>query len=117
MEALLQESNLTLATVISKCQAQEAAKKQRASLASQQSECISMLQRPREKGLQYCQHQHTQDVELQLTQLDTPNAPPMAKHATIAKKSAILPRSVKVELRDTTQHQHKPQQTHPLFDT
>ena len=36
-EALLQESNLTLATAISKRQAQEAAKKQRASLTSQQS--------------------------------------------------------------------------------
>ena len=49
MEALLQENNLTLAPAISKCQAQEATKKQRASLASQQSEHISMLQRPREQ--------------------------------------------------------------------
>ena len=49
MEALLQENNLTLAPAISKCQAQEATKKQRASLASQQSEHISILQRPREQ--------------------------------------------------------------------
>ena len=42
VEALLQESNLTLATAISKCLAQEAAKIQRASLASQQSKHIFM---------------------------------------------------------------------------
>lgn len=49
MEALLLKSNLTLVTAISKCQAQEAAKKQRASLTSQQSEHISLLHRPRDK--------------------------------------------------------------------
>ena len=49
VEALLQENNLTLAPAISKFQAQEATKKQRASLASQQSEHISMLQRPQEQ--------------------------------------------------------------------
>ena len=41
VEALLHETNLTLTkTVSSKCQAQEAAKKQRASLANKQLEAI-----------------------------------------------------------------------------
>ena len=49
VEALLQENNLTLVPAINKCQAQEATKTQRASLASQLSEHISMLQRPQEQ--------------------------------------------------------------------
>ena len=49
VEALLQESNLTLATAISKCHIQEATKKQRASKTSQQLEHISILHRPRDK--------------------------------------------------------------------
>lgn len=49
VETLLQESNLTLATTISKCQAQEAAKKQRMNLANQHSDTIAALQRPLDK--------------------------------------------------------------------
>ena len=52
IETLLQETNLTLATTISKCQAQEAAKRQRANLTSQPSESIAALQRPRDKRIQ-----------------------------------------------------------------
>ena len=53
VEVLLQENNLTLASAISKCQGQEATKKERASLASQQSKQIAMLQRPQEQQTQY----------------------------------------------------------------
>ena len=49
METLLQETDLTLAKTISKCQAQEATKKQRASLASPQPEIIGALPKLREK--------------------------------------------------------------------
>lgn len=49
VKALLQENSLTLVTAINKCQAQEAAKEQKASLASQQSEHTFMLQRPQKQ--------------------------------------------------------------------
>ena len=50
VETLLQEPNLTLATTINKCQAQEAAKKQRANIANQQPETIAALQRHRNQN-------------------------------------------------------------------
>ena len=49
VETLLQETNLTLATTISKCQAQEAAKKQRASLVPHQPEVNATLHSPHDK--------------------------------------------------------------------
>ncbi len=56
VETLLQEPNLTLATTINKCQAQEAAKKQRANIANQQPETIAALQRHRNQNSQTCFH-------------------------------------------------------------
>ncbi len=50
VETLLQEPNLTLATTVNKCQAQEAAKKQRANIANQQPETIAALQRHRNQN-------------------------------------------------------------------
>ena len=48
VEALLQETNLTLAKTISKM---PSTKKQRVSLASQQPEIIAALQKPQEKRI------------------------------------------------------------------
>ena len=110
VETLLQDTDLTLAKTISKCQAQEAAKKQRASPASQQPEIIAALQKP---SLPYRNHERKEpwhpnntiyslDVELQITQLAILSALHITKHASGAKKLAILLRCAIAKVPDAT---------------
>ena len=73
-----------------------------ASLASQQPEIIAALQKLWEKKLWHPQQHYALDVELQLTQLVVLNAVHIAKHASVAKKSAILLRRATVKVPDTT---------------
>ena len=49
VEALLQEADLTLDRTISKCQAQEAAKRQRATITDHHTESVSALQKTRDR--------------------------------------------------------------------
>jgi len=59
VEDLLQETDLTLAKAVQKCQAQEAAKKQRATLHSNNSDSIAALRKPQNRKPQstmsFCQ--------------------------------------------------------------
>jgi len=49
VETLLQETDLTLDKIIIKCQAQEAAKKQRANMAGQYAESVSAIHKPQDR--------------------------------------------------------------------
>ena len=46
VEALLQESYLTLATTIARCRSKEAAKKHRADIITQNTDMVATLQKP-----------------------------------------------------------------------
>ena len=95
-EDLLQEADLTLAKAVSKCQAQEAAKKQRAHLHNYNPE-VAALRKPQD------QHPRPptstcQAVVLQPTQPAGPSAQLTIKPALTAKKLAILQRFAEARL-------------------
>ena len=106
VEVLLQENNLTLASAISKCQGQEATKKERASLASQQSKHIAMLQRPQEQQTPVLFTPTFQGSGAAADPAGRSQCPAFSQTCFHCQKVGYLLKSAEVELPNTTLVQH-----------
>ena len=114
VEDLLQEKDLTLDRAIQVCQAQEAAKRQRASMSSGYHDSVAALKKPTaipQEATQPWQppvtHQPVQDVVTSLTLEVVHGALPLACLVTFAANWVILLRYAVANCHNQIPHQHQ----------